>query len=128
MNAKTLLAALLATTAPLIVKAQIPVDDTAAYTAAAREHYRRVLKDPDAAQFRNLFVAEYTTKYGTKITILCGEVNAKNSYGGYVGFRSFAVESDGKDWYDPITGYIHEDVATIRCSGSEVPLTKREGK
>lgn len=40
------------------------------------------LKDPESAQFRN--------QYG-----LCGEVNAKNAMGGYVGYRRFiAVRED----------------------------------
>ena len=38
------------------------------------------LKDPDSAQFRNL---QYTPPF------VCGEVNAKNSFGGYNGFERF---------------------------------------
>lgn len=40
------------------------------------------LKDPRSAEFRNLRPA-VTGLY------LCGEVNAKNSYGGYTGFKKF---------------------------------------
>jgi len=40
-------------------------------------------KDPRSAQFRSLFIS------GDKLPALCGEVNAKNSYGAYVGFRKF---------------------------------------
>lgn len=41
-----------------------------------------LLKDPGSAQFRKTYVnGQY----------FCGEVNAKNSYGGYVGFRRFAA-------------------------------------
>ena len=39
------------------------------------------LKDPKSAQFRGLFV--YNDVF------LCGEVNSKNSFGGYVGFQRF---------------------------------------
>ncbi|WP_194726252.1 hypothetical protein [Noviherbaspirillum malthae] len=47
------------------------------------------LKDPDSAKFRNLFSGKYDS-------FLCGEVNAKNSMGGYIGFkRFFAAESAG---------------------------------
>lgn len=42
------------------------------------------LKDPSSAQFRNINLVERTTT-------LCGEVNAKNSFGGYVGFRPFVA-------------------------------------
>lgn len=38
------------------------------------------LKDPKSATFRNLF---YTGK------AVCGEVNAKNGFGGYTGFQPF---------------------------------------
>lgn len=44
------------------------------------------LKDPSSAQFRNV-------KYGKGVPgawPMCGEFNAKNSYGGYVGFQRFS--------------------------------------
>jgi hypothetical protein len=41
-------------------------------------------KDPVSAQFRGLFVSS-----DGKMEWLCGEVNGKNSYGAYVGFRQF---------------------------------------
>ncbi|MFI8395985.1 hypothetical protein ACIGEI_10595 [Pseudomonas sp. NPDC078863] len=46
------------------------------YQRVAREFVSGVLKDPDSAQFRN--------QRG-----FCGEVNSKNSFGGYAGFRRF---------------------------------------
>ena len=53
------------------------------------------LKDPDSAQFQN--VKGY-----------CGEVNSKNSYGGYVGFKRYvamdsAVLLENSDDVDPET-------------------------
>ena len=45
------------------------------------------LKDPDSAKFRGVKL-----KWGT----VCGEVNAKNSYGGYAGYRRFYA-IDGTD-------------------------------
>ena len=51
------------------------------------EHLKEQLKDPDSAQFKNLSFAS-STEFGNA---LCGEVNAKNSYGGYVGFTLFSV-------------------------------------
>jgi len=47
----------------------------------AREPMISLLKDPASAQTRN----ERITKAG----VLCGEVNAKNSMGGYVGFKKY---------------------------------------
>ncbi len=42
------------------------------------------LKDPSSAQFRNVRVVSYN---GGRL--VCGEINAKNSYGAYVGFAGF---------------------------------------
>lgn len=43
------------------------------------------LKDPDSLQVRN---PVYKAK-GASTWIMCGEYNAKNSYGGYTGFKRF---------------------------------------
>jgi len=45
------------------------------------------LKDPASAQFRNL---------RKNFNGVCGEVNAKNAFGGYTGFKTFEVAADGK--------------------------------
>lgn len=52
-------------------------------------------KDPGSAQWRHLFISEITN--GDLTTwFLCGQVNAKNSYGAYIGFKMFIVdEKDG---------------------------------
>jgi hypothetical protein len=47
------------------------------------------LKDPDSAQFRNVY---FTDASGGPM--VCGEVNSKNSYGGYVGFQRFVASGD----------------------------------
>ena len=44
------------------------------------------LKDPDSAKFRNVRMKKYDDMH-----IICGEVNAKNSYGGYTGYKKFAA-------------------------------------
>ncbi|HEX5126486.1 MAG TPA: hypothetical protein VFW00_07075 [Rhodocyclaceae bacterium] len=58
------------------------------------------LNDPESARFRNVFISP-------KGRAICGEVNAKNSMGGYVGFRRFisakdraGVEDDGSYFAD----------------------------
>lgn len=60
-----------------------------AEVAAAKDVAARDLKDPTSAQFRNLRIAGT----GDKATV-CGEINGKNSYGGYVGFRKFVVAAN----------------------------------
>jgi hypothetical protein len=51
------------------------------------------MKDPNSAQFRNWHAFE--SQMGL---IVCGEVNARNSYGGYVGFTHFVAHAapDGR--------------------------------
>lgn len=59
------------------------------------EHAQNVikekLKDPESARFRRVYGAQGEVE---KIAI-CGEVNAKNSYGGYTGYKPFMVFEDG---------------------------------
>lgn len=59
-------------------------------TDRAREAVTARLKDPDSAKFRNERVVG-------EDRFVCGEVNAKNSAGGYVGFSSYAAfrQDDG---------------------------------
>lgn len=47
----------------------------------ARKNVKLTLKDPDSAKFRNQSSS-------------CGEVNAKNSFGAYTGFKRF-ISMDG---------------------------------
>ena len=42
------------------------------------------LRDPSSALIRNVFEVD-----NPNMTIICGEVNGKNAYGGYAGFTSF---------------------------------------
>ncbi len=47
---------------------------------------RSALKDPTSAKFKDVRIADVTGA-------VCGQVNAKNSYGGYTGFGWFAVSN-----------------------------------
>lgn len=58
--------------------------EQAAMTTAMKDELTRMLKDPGAAQFRD----ERLTAFGAA---LCGEVNSKNSFGAYGGFKRFVV-------------------------------------
>jgi hypothetical protein len=49
------------------------------------------LRDPSNAEFRNVMEGTFAT---------CGEVNGKNAFGGYVGFKSFVYE-DGIVSFEP---------------------------
>lgn len=73
----------------------------------ARRVIEPTLLDPASAQFRgvNLYDGRF----------LCGEVNAKNRVGGYVGFRKFLVT------FDPDQVEMEEEV-------SEIPALSVQGE
>lgn len=52
----------------------------------AEDQLKASLKDPESAQFRERFVSRVGEGPGMA---LCGEVNSRNSFGGYTGFRRF---------------------------------------
>ncbi len=47
------------------------------------------LKDPDSARFRNVWAVKMPLTTGEVATLFCGEVNARNAFGGYIGFQPF---------------------------------------
>jgi hypothetical protein len=51
------------------------------------------LKDPDSAKFQNQFVGVSG--------IPCGEVNSKNSFGGYTGFQRYMASGGGVVFMEP---------------------------
>lgn len=51
---------------------------------------RASLKDPGTAHFQRVYGTSIHPEL-PKATVVCGFVNAKNGYGGYTGFRKFAV-------------------------------------
>lgn len=54
-------------------------------TIRAKKLVADQLRDPSSAQFRNVFRHDGT---------VCGQVNGKNGFGAYVGFRRFYVYED----------------------------------
>lgn len=59
--------------------------DTDRIIREAKGAVEQDLRDPMSVQYRNLQV------FAGPLMTVCGEVNAKNAYGGYVGFRRFVV-------------------------------------
>lgn len=73
------------------------------------------MKDPGSAQFRN--VAVVVNSLGE--AAVCGEYNARNSFGGYVGFKTFGVVGE----------YMTTDEAEIErmgCLGADAERSRRE--
>ncbi len=66
--------------------------DHSSFIADAKQTIASGLKDPNSVQFRKLRLGHEGFK-----PVLCGELNAKNSYGGYVGFRQFYVTQRNGD-------------------------------
>lgn len=65
---------------------------------AAKRAVKASLKDPGSAEFKGVY-ANYTEEYGV---VACGYVNAKNSFGGYTGYKAFvssgqSVILEGRD-------------------------------
>jgi hypothetical protein len=58
--------------------------DPVRHLAAEEAKIRETLIDPESAKFRNDFVSR---KDGPPV--VCGEINYKNTLGGYVGFQKF---------------------------------------
>lgn len=58
------------------------------------------LRDSDAAKFRGVHI----NRGRDGISMICGEVNAKNAFGGYIGYQKFV--SNGKTE----TTYLQEEV------------------
>lgn len=64
------------------------------FVAKSKEALVKNYKDPSSAQFANLVVSD-RSKVMPNWLALCGSVNAKNSYGGYVGTKLFYVSWTG---------------------------------
>lgn len=58
-----------------------------------RKQLLEALRDPVSTQFRREFIS--AAEDDKPIKSLCGELNTKNGYGGYVGFTRFVVTTDG---------------------------------
>jgi hypothetical protein len=81
---------------------------------AMRDGIAYHLVDPESARFRNLRSAKHI-KTGT--LLVCGEVNAKNRFGGYIGYTPFmaSLENGQTTW-----GYLIADESNKRTSGGSL--------
>ena len=58
-----------------------------AWIRVSKEAIQQKLKDPSSAQFKNVFF----NRALNNTPVVCGEVNSKNSFGGYAGFQRFVA-------------------------------------
>lgn len=76
----------------------------------------RNFKDPDSALWRNIRVTRDTMSDGRQITLVCGQVNAKNSFGAYVGYTYFTGELRGEQYFPGIAPDVQSDwIAASIC-------------
>ena len=54
-----------------------------------KEKVSQLLKDPESANFRNIYRISGISFGGHEVDYICGEVNGKNSYGAYAGYSFF---------------------------------------
>lgn len=76
-------------------------------------------KDPSSAQYRN--VVAYGIPGRGMISFMCGEINARNSYGAYVGYRRFlmiGIETSVIE--DSKNPYVMNEMWPSTCKGTEV--------
>lgn len=83
----------------------------------AKNELSEGLKDPDGAKFKNIHVADiHEEQDGSVLATVCGQLNAKNSFNAYVGYRKFIVMLSMKEksffgkgvTYDVITSKVLE--------------------
>ncbi|HXX86623.1 MAG TPA: hypothetical protein VEN29_21915 [Casimicrobiaceae bacterium] len=106
-----------ASSAPRPLSSPAPLD-TARHLAAEEAKIRQMLIDPESARFRNDFVSR---KDGEPV--VCGEINYKNSLGGYIGYQRFiwgrdvqlfGIETDA----DEMARQWEARCATMSCDAS----------
>jgi hypothetical protein len=67
----------------------VPVDLAPAMAEAAKEGLIKILKDPSSAVWGEVRAFQSTTPGRVEV---CGQVNAKNSFGGYEGMQPYDVQ------------------------------------
>ena len=81
------------------------------------------LKDPDSARFQNVFMVEDQVIGERHYGYLCGEVNSKNSFGGFTGFHRFVANFDYTKSGSIGLSYVtieEGDRATLSSSGATI--------
>jgi hypothetical protein len=80
-----------ATDAALAAQAEAEKVRDLKFIEVMKDDVRDDFRDPDTARFRRLAYSTKRLSTGGTQYELCGEVNATNEYGGYVGYRQFAT-------------------------------------
>ncbi len=66
-----------------------PTQLTAQQVHEVKSKVAALLRDPSSTEFRNIRAANAVLEDNRNVIAVCGEVNGKNAFGGYVGFTPF---------------------------------------
>ncbi len=61
----------------------------------SKDSVRLRLKDPNSANFKNVFFSDFS---GTPVS--CGQVNSKNSVGGYSGYQRYVASGEALVFFE----------------------------
>lgn len=86
----------------LLIGASVAAETGDAIIEQAKTTLAQSLKDPDSAKFRDLVLVPPSGPGDAGI--VCGYVNSRNSFGGYVGFQPFYVIGNMSDLRDREVG------------------------
>lgn len=100
--------------ATVVAQVQAQPEDPGIESAKAKLAMK--LKDPESARYADVVKAE-------KGSMVCGWVNSKNSYGGYVGFQPFFVVGDQVVIRDSTAGSVSNQGFFASLWGACIPAT-----
>lgn len=103
----------------LLAGCGIAITPTQKLEQQAKAAVSRTMKDPSSAEFRSLDIYSGSG-------VVCGEVNAKNSFGAMAGFEGF-VYDNGKVWLSSADG-IEFSRARLRCADASLDEIDPDGK
>lgn len=76
------------------------------------------LRDPGSAQFRNIRLVTANRKDGGAEQWVCGEVNGKNGFGGYVGFQPFVGDLTASGFKMKFTESFNSGLPALLCQNA----------
>ncbi|PQK80231.1 hypothetical protein [Pantoea ananatis] len=103
-----------------------PTDDQ--LVKVGKEGLLQNLKDPESAQFKDMFFhPDEKQKNSVASGYVCGELNAKNSLGGYVGFYNVAIRVVAEPrWYFPVLGITYSVSDPFRVDDGDGLQTRND--
>jgi hypothetical protein len=106
-------------------EAKAPSKSNAAIITAAKSAIAEDLKDPDSVRFRNVVVHDAPDH---SYYMVCGEMNSKNSFGGYTGYSQFLTfVTDQKEVVMKVIGDEEAKAIVVRDKCGKPPRSPSSG-